>query len=64
VKLEFARPGTFSYWIQGHFAGCVHPTEREEQIALAAWNAARLALLERMEKDGELPGQLNNQGTD
>lgn len=45
MKLEFADPGTFSYWIQGHFAGCVHPTAREEALAKSAWEAGRRGVL-------------------
>lgn len=51
MKLEFAEPGTFSYWIQGHHAGCVHPTEREEFVARCAWNAALEAAAKRIEQD-------------
>lgn len=54
MKLEFAKPGTFSYWVQAYFAGCVHPSEREEAIALHAWQAGRLALLEDMDRSGAL----------
>jgi hypothetical protein len=55
VKLEFAKPRTFSYWIQGHFAGCTHPTEREEAIARAAWNAAMNAALQAAGDNPDMP---------
>lgn len=40
MKVEFAEAGRFSYWLQGFYAGCVHPDVKTEEVARGAWNAA------------------------
>lgn len=50
MKLEFADKGTFSYWIQGFYAGCVHPSAADEALARSAWNAAIKAAAQMVEE--------------